>query len=47
MSYLIDTSSLAGRRRVEKKSANVGCSKTFFLANSEYTNNALNAGVHV
>ena len=27
--------------------ANMSCSKTFFLVNSVYTNNVLNAGVHV
>ena len=43
----IDTSQLAGRWRVEQASANVSCSKTLFLVNSVYTNNVLNARVHV
>ena len=42
-----DTSLLAGRRQVEQATANVSCSKTFFLVNSVYTNNVLNARVHV
>ena len=32
---------------VNDTTANMSCSKTFFLANSVYTNNVLNAGVHV
>ena len=43
----IDTSPLAGRQRAEQASANMSCSKTFFLVNSVYTNNVLNARVHV
>ena len=41
----IDTSQL--RRLVEQATANVTRSETFFLVNSVYTNNVLNAGVHV
>ena len=39
--------SLAGRQQVEETSANVSCPKTLFLVNSVYTNNVLNACVHV
>ena len=31
----------------EQATAKVSCSKTFFLVNSVYTNNILNAYVHV
>ena len=43
----IDSSPLAGRRRAEQATANVSCSKTFFLSNCVYTNNVLSTGVHV
>ena len=44
MSHLeIETSQLPGRQRAEETSANAGGPKTLFLANSVYTNNALNA----
>ena len=43
----INTSLLAGQLRAEQATANVSCSKMFFLVNSVYTNNVLNAGVHV
>ena len=38
---------LAGQRRAEQATAKMCCSKTFFLVNSVYTNNVLNAHVHV
>ena len=43
----INTSQLAGGWRAEQATAKVSCSKTFFLVNSVYTNNVLNARVHV
>ena len=40
-------SGLPWRGLEEETAANVSCSKTFFLVNSLYTNNVLNARVHV
>ena len=37
----------SGRWQSEQATANMSCSKTFFFSNSVYTNNVLNAGVHV
>ena len=37
----------SGWRLAEQASANVSSSKMFFLVNSVYTNNVLNARVHV
>ena len=43
----IDTFCLPWQWRAEDTAANVSCSKTFFLVNSVYTNDVLNARVHV
>ena len=42
-----DTSWLAGQHWAEQATVNVSCAKTFFLVISVYTNNILNAHVHV
>ena len=43
----IDTSRLPWRQLAEQATANVSSSKTFFFVNYVYTNNVLNARVHV
>ena len=43
----IDTFCLPWRQRTKDTSTNVSCPKTFFLVNCLYTNNVLNAHVHV
>ena len=41
------TAGLPWQRLAEQAPAKVSCSKTFFVVNSVYTNNVLNAHVHV
>ena len=43
----IDTSGPPWWQLAEQATAKVSCSKTFFLVNSVYTNNVLNAHVNV
>ena len=38
---------LAGQQLAEQATANVSCLESLFLVNSMYTNNVLNACVHV